>query len=186
MSDYNFIYRKLVQGPNDVVGALAYGIYKEEKIAYIEAFKNESGTEPTEAELREFHRMTNVQQRIDAYRSQADVLLQEFLDDVLAAELLSKEDQLRAELLSTQIERLAQDLVLRSDSLNAAVAQRQSFWPGVRQNIVAGLATTLLTFGFVLAAWMWAEGPMNILQGAWNQLQGEKPASSPSKTIEPK
>jgi len=171
MSDYNFIYKKLVQSPDDVVGALAYALYKEEKIAYLTAFREEKGVDPTDAELAELHRLTNVQQRIDSYRGQAERLLQAFLDDVLAEELLAKEAQLKAELSVNQVNEINNLLLVRASNIEAAVKMKQSFWPGVRQNIVAGLATTLLTFGFVLAAWMWNEGPMNILQGAWNKFQ---------------
>lgn len=64
MSDYNHIYKKLVKGPNDVVGALAYALYKEEKIAYINQFTQEHQREPADEDLKAFHRMTNVEQRI--------------------------------------------------------------------------------------------------------------------------
>jgi hypothetical protein len=33
----NPIYKKLVKGPNDTVGALAYALYKQRKVAYITA-----------------------------------------------------------------------------------------------------------------------------------------------------
>ena len=33
---YNWVYKELVQGPDDVVGALAYVLYKQQKIAFIE------------------------------------------------------------------------------------------------------------------------------------------------------
>lgn len=181
MSDYNFIYKKLVQSPNDVVGALAYALYKEEKIAYLTAFRDEKKIDPIDAELAEFHRITNVPQRIESYRQQAEGLLQEFLDDVLAAQLLAKEEQLKSELIARQIEGLAKDVVARTQSIEEAVKTKQSFWPGVRQNIVAGFATTLITFGFVLATWMWNEGPMNILQGAWAKYQGSPASVQPVK-----
>ena len=36
---YNFIYSKLITGKDDVVGMLAYSIYKQHKIEFIEDFK---------------------------------------------------------------------------------------------------------------------------------------------------
>ncbi len=181
MSDYNFIYKKLVKSPNDVVGALAYGLYKEEKIAYITEFRAANDRDPVDADLLEFHRMTNVQQRIDAYRLQAEGLLQEFLDDVLGAELVEQQKSIR------------QDAMIRTMGehnrvLLAAMRGKFAFSKGVVQNIIAGLVTTGITFGFVLAAWMWHEGPDRILAGAYAKYQQgaraeaeQKPPSAPSE-----
>lgn len=189
MSDYNYIYKKLVQSPNDVVGALAYGLYKEEKIAYLTEFKTANNRDPEDADLLEFHRLTNLQQRIDAYKLQAEGLLQEFLDDVLAEQLLVQEQQLQSELLSKKVDHLTTLVTTRANDLRDEVQRKQKFWVGVRQNIVAGLATTLLTFGFVLAAWMWAEGPTKILKGAWDRYNSSPPSAAeptaPSKQTEP-
>ena len=40
---YNRIYGKIVQGENDIVGSIAYSLYKRHKIAYIERFKASQG-----------------------------------------------------------------------------------------------------------------------------------------------
>ena len=39
--NYNWIYKALVKDSNDVHGAVAYVLYKNEKIAYIEDFGNQ-------------------------------------------------------------------------------------------------------------------------------------------------
>lgn len=36
--NYNYIFSKLVNAEDDVVGLLAYAIYKQQKIEYIEDF----------------------------------------------------------------------------------------------------------------------------------------------------
>ena len=61
------MYRQLVTDPNDAVGAFAYILYKQEKIAFIEAIKQSQGREPTLEELRTFHTRTCTQPRIDSY-----------------------------------------------------------------------------------------------------------------------
>ena len=43
---YNFIYSKLVDDKDDIVGHIAYSLYKNEKIEFIEAFKKENSREP--------------------------------------------------------------------------------------------------------------------------------------------
>lgn len=159
MTDFNFIYKKLVQGPDDVVGALAYGLYKEEKIAFLTSFREEHGRDATEEELKTFHRVANVPLRIDAYKSQAESLLQEFLDDVLGAALVDQQQS---------IERNALVGVMKAhnDHMLSAVQGKFNMLKGIAQNIVAGIVTTGITFGFVLAAWMWNEGPDNIMSNA--------------------
>lgn len=41
------------------------------------------------------------------------------------------------------------------------------------------IVTTLITFGFVLGAWMWTEGPTKILSGAWHKYTQESPQTTP-------
>lgn len=184
MSEYNFIYKKLVQGPNDVVGALAYALYKEEKIAYISSFKEEHNRDPNEQELQAFHRVSNGQPRIEAYKIQAEGLLQKFLDDVLASELVERANQLNEEIIQQKIDHYG-DRQKNFHSIQIRAIQRKNgFWKGVGQNIVAAAATTLLTFGVVLVAWMYNEGPNKILSGAWSKFNqaGELPKGDSSTT----
>lgn len=37
--NYNFIYSKLVESENDLIGHIAYSLYKQQKIQHIEDFK---------------------------------------------------------------------------------------------------------------------------------------------------
>lgn len=168
MSDYNHIYKKLVKGPNDVVGALAYALYKEEKIAYINQFTQEHQREPADEDLKAFHRMTNVEQRIQSYQDQAEKLLQNFLEDVLTTQLQEEQRKLTDSHAATAFKTITQ-----------AIAEKNGFWKGVGQNVVAGIVTTLITFGFVLGAWMWTEGPTKILSGAWHKYTQESPQTTP-------
>ena len=101
--NYNWIYKALVNGPNDVHGAVAYVLYKNEKIAYIEHFSKEKGHQPDSNDLAEFHRMTNLPGRLDSYREQADRLLEEFLERMLAARVQEAEDAFRQSHISTNI-----------------------------------------------------------------------------------
>lgn len=53
--EYNFIFEKIVGGPDDIVGLIAYGIYKKKKIEFIHEFRAKNDRGPSEAELRSFH-----------------------------------------------------------------------------------------------------------------------------------
>lgn len=156
---YNWIYKELVKGPNDVSGALAYVLYKNEKIAYIESFAADKKQQPNNSDLVEFHRMTNLPHRLESYREQADVLLEEFLDNVLTEQFRQYKQQLRDEAILKHI--------------------KPSFKQGVYQNVVAGIVTTLMTFGLVLGSWMYSEGPSKILAGAASKfMNGDTPPAS--------
>lgn len=51
---YNFIYSKLVTDENSFAGFIAYCLYKQRKIAWIETFKKQNeGREPTDKQLYE-------------------------------------------------------------------------------------------------------------------------------------
>jgi hypothetical protein len=66
---YNWVYRQLVTDPNDAVGAFAYILYKQEKIAFIEAIKQSQGREPTLEELRtSIHRPARSRESIPTSR----------------------------------------------------------------------------------------------------------------------
>ena len=43
MMDKNFIYSKLVRDDDDIIGMVAYGIYKKHKIEFIESIKSAHG-----------------------------------------------------------------------------------------------------------------------------------------------
>lgn len=169
MSDdpkYNWIYKKLVTDHNDVLGALAYVLYKEQKIRYIEKFVADEGHQPDDNDFEEFHRITNLDDSLVGYQERADVLLEKFLDNTLA-------EQLRE--LSKQMH---DDAVVR--------AVQSGFWQGVGQNVVAGLVTMLMTFGLILAAWMYSVGPDKILSGAakkYLSTDADKPEQTPLNKI---
>ena len=49
---YNYIYEKLVTANDDVLGLIAYGIYKQHKIEFITKIKEEQHRDPTEEECK--------------------------------------------------------------------------------------------------------------------------------------
>ena len=90
---YNYIFSRLVgeiptdpSQPQNVLGLLAYGIYKQEKIAYIVAVKRKhEGNDPEEHELDEFH--TQSEGRIAQYLRDAERQLSDFTDDIIKENL---------------------------------------------------------------------------------------------------
>ena len=53
---YNHIYSRLVESKGDIIGHIAYALYKDDKIVYISHFKEEhNGKEPDEDDLKPFN-----------------------------------------------------------------------------------------------------------------------------------
>ena len=82
---YNFLYNKIVRDERDVVGHIAYALYKSSKIRHIEKYKEENNNrEPTEEVLERFHSISCQDDQIERYKLQATAILQDFLDNTLA------------------------------------------------------------------------------------------------------
>lgn len=91
MSGYNWIYQELVKSEDDLVGAIAYSLYKRHKIEYINQCKSETGKEPTNEQLAEFHRISSSPSSLESYRLKADILLSNLLS--LATESIANQMQ---------------------------------------------------------------------------------------------
>ncbi|MBQ7456971.1 MAG: hypothetical protein IJS54_05165 [Desulfovibrio sp.] len=77
---YSFIYNNLVKDSKDLVGLVAYSIYKQEKIKYIRYFEKSKRRQPKTEELYEFY--IQAQNRIDQYKNIAASRVNEFYDEI--------------------------------------------------------------------------------------------------------
>lgn len=150
---YNFIFEKLAGEPDDIVGLLAYGIYKREKIDFIRRYKDKHGCGPSEEKLSEFHEESIA--RLQTYKQLAETDLVEFqnllVKDKLAALSADYEHRFREELRKTR------------PSWSAAVAQ--SFLGSVVFTIFVGFLVVLLLG--------WRYGVNTIAQEAVRVLTGQ-------------
>lgn len=131
---YNFIYRELVEDDNDIVGHIAYSLYKSDKIKFIEEFKAKHGQEPAEDDLRQFHEVCCIQSNIDRYKMQAISILQQFMSDTLA----STTKQIEEDYKKAQDKHLA-DIV-------APLVPK--FWWNVWQSIIGAFVFALIVAAF--------------------------------------
>lgn len=71
---YNFIYSKLVTDANGLSGFIAYCLYKQEKIAWIEGFKrSHNNNPPTDKEIEDnFSKKTEHEYYLNGLMSKAD------------------------------------------------------------------------------------------------------------------
>lgn len=93
--NYNYIYSQLVEDKADIIGHIAYALYKEDKIDYITKFKHENGgTEPTEEDLKPFNIISSTQNSLDRYKFIASCILQTFLSNSLEESKKDVEDNM--------------------------------------------------------------------------------------------
>ncbi|WP_281980409.1 hypothetical protein [Tenacibaculum mesophilum] len=79
---YNFIYEKLVEDKNDIIGHIAYSIYKQDKINFIKSKKDE-GLEVKGKILKTFHELSSSESSIDAYKIKAEIVMQSFFENTI-------------------------------------------------------------------------------------------------------
>lgn len=139
---YNFIYSKLVEDNDDVVGHIAYSLYKNEKIEFIEIFKEKNGIEPTESDLEPFHISSCTNGSLERFRRMAILILEEFTK----------------EMLGRTIEDIERDIMLNHKKyLRETVDEIKppsigmSYLHGILQSILGSILFLLLMAGIVFA-----------------------------------
>ena len=80
---YNYIYDKLVTDDADIAGAIAYSLYKKEKQAFIENFKQQYDKDPEEEDIASFHQIVSTPTNIDRFKIQAFGVLGDFMESAL-------------------------------------------------------------------------------------------------------
>lgn len=123
---YNFIYAQLVQGEDDLIGLIAYGIYKKHKIEFITQIKKEFDRDPTDEECQSFSAATNTESQLNSYRSQAETMLSEAVGNIAGEEI----NRFEKEMLRDY-----------KDTLSSCIPSgRKSFW----LSLFAGVVSTFL------------------------------------------
>ena len=75
-SERNDVFAKLVTGDNDIIGLVAYSIYKQNKFDWLQAFNRAKGREPTEDELNAYIVGEGTARRLATYRHLAHATLE--------------------------------------------------------------------------------------------------------------
>lgn len=90
--NYNYIYSNLVKEDSDLIGHIAYSLYKKSKIEYIENNKTD-GNSLSDIELIPFNKFSSTESSVESYRIKAELIVQGFIDYVLEEELESYKEQ---------------------------------------------------------------------------------------------
>lgn len=163
---YNFIYEKLVSSSSDIVGMIAYSLYKREKVEYIREFKQRNGRNPEAFDLHSFHLSTNTESRLSGYGVQAKEIAREFLEISLETKVGEIESKLLADYESTQI--------------GSDLRQLQKFWPSVFQGFVSSWLFTLSIGLIILLSALIRLGPKDVFVEVGRLIGLEIKDSQPS------
>ncbi|MCP3892037.1 MAG: hypothetical protein GY702_24680 [Desulfobulbaceae bacterium] len=137
---YNFIYGELIKGDDDLVGHVAYSIYKSKKVAFIQDFLDKKGTEAVENDLDLFHQTSL--QHLDSYRLEAQKILHTYTQTTLSEYASSIEKQ--------SADKVAAARKGYTDKLKTTIERfKPSFLSGVFQSLIGSIAFTFF-LGFLL------------------------------------
>lgn len=73
-------YSSLVQADDDLVGHVAYALYKRDKLKFCDDVARNQGRAPSADELSIFIRSSNLETRLQGYRTSAEALLGTFTE----------------------------------------------------------------------------------------------------------
>jgi|SRR5471032_476805 len=149
-NEYNFIYNRLVEDESDVLGGVAYAVYKRQKIEYVERIQKNTDRLPNELELMFFHEHSNSGMQIESYKGQAMELVKSFLDTALSEEMKDLSD-------------------LYSDKSRQEVSKlKPRFWFGVAQSVVGSVAFVFAVGALVMFTWSLNQGPRQVIENVFN------------------
>lgn len=137
---YNLIYRALVEdGKHDIIGYIAYAIYKSDKIAFVEKYKREhNGSEPSEHDLDQFHKISSMEANLERLKMQAI--------EVVSRTMMMQVDKAREE-----IEQEAKANILRTLNEIVEPLKPKPFIDAIADNVVISIISSIvLMFAFAI------------------------------------
>ncbi len=75
-AEHNIVFTSLVTGDNDLVGLVAYSIYKQNKYDWLLAFSRQQGRPPNEAEAQSYLLGESTPRRLATYRHLAEAMIE--------------------------------------------------------------------------------------------------------------
>jgi hypothetical protein len=148
--DNESVYAKLVENKSDILGIIAYSLYKRQKIEYLSNIKDVEGRNATQEELKSFLSLTNSPIQLEFYKDQAAELGGIFVD----------------EMLSEHIESMDRDFSSRVHAELSGL--KNNFWSGVAQSLVGSVLFILFVGTIVFFSWSLNQGVENAIESIFN------------------
>lgn len=140
---YCSIYSKMVKGEGDMVGHIAYSLYKAEKVQYINEQKESLKVDVLPEEVvQEFTAGRESKTSIDHYRGMAESILQDFMGGSF--------DAMSEQVISEVTNRLTQHM---DANITPLLPEKEPgwkrFWGGVAQSMVGTVVLAFIVWGLV-------------------------------------
>lgn len=153
---YCSIYSKLVQNEGDMVGHIAYSLYKAEKVQYIKEKKETMKVDILpEKVVQEFTAGRDNNKSLEHYRGMAETILQRFIGGSF--------DDMSGQVIDEVTNRLTQHM---DNSVLPLLPQKESgwkkFWNGVLQSIAGAIALSLVVWLFANVVGRFSLGNISI------------------------
>ncbi|WP_295731391.1 hypothetical protein [uncultured Muribaculum sp.] len=133
---YNFIYQDLVIDENDLIGLIAYGLYKKHKIEFIESFKAaNAGQEPSVSDCMAFIHASCAPTQLKQYRDSAATLLQKMTMAAAREEIDRFEDAMLRD--------------YRNDLREIVHDEQPKWWSSVIYSVIGAFVFSLIAALFV-------------------------------------
>lgn len=169
------MYSNIVQSDDDIIGLVAYGLYKKHKIEFFNKVrKDKGGAEPSESEIAAFIQAASTESQIKTYRDQAERILMDVVANVTEEQI----QQTSREMLESYETKIR----------DAVKKETPSWYNTVLLNIVGTFAFSLIiTLIFVIGNFserstkIIADKVVSIL----NTETSEKTDPAPTDTIKP-
>lgn len=156
---YCDIYSKLVQGEGDMIGHIAYSLYKAEKVQFINEYKQGKNVNTVpDAEINSFTAGRDNKKSIEHYRGMAESILQDFVGGSF--------DEMSEQVISEVTDQLTEHI---DKNVVPQLPQKESWWSrflnGCLQSIGGAIALSLLIWLFANVVGHFTLGKMKVSYG---------------------
>lgn len=142
----NSIYRQLVRDEYDLLGMVAYALYKRQKFDFIDGFRKKHSKDPEPSDFSTFNDLSSSELQLKSYYRQARTVTIEFSLSLL-------------ETYNTELENRAYKMLLKAGL---------RFWFGVWQSVVASFVFVILIGVLVFFTWSVRQGVRSALENTFN------------------
>lgn len=126
--NFSAAYRVYVKDNNDLIGIIAYGLYKEQKQSYFNDLHTKGGREITAADVDAYHSTMCTTGTVEAYRANTLVVYNKLFQSKLSEVQQSFADEFKKN-----------EIMLKLDGIQNAIQEKTTFLGWVK-----GVAETLL------------------------------------------
>lgn len=159
-------FTRFVTSDNDLPGLVAYSLYKKEKIAWVahKIASSPTGKAPSAREIEEHFIKMIRDEHIAQHKANANVLLNNFADTMLAAEL------------EQEREAIWEDALIKSVN--------PPWYKRLRDDTFANLASSAVITAGVVIFWLVSAAPSNFVSSAIaGALSGQVPKAEASEPV---